>query len=137
MKNVEDLIKVELSALKSIHSVLPKIKDSKEKEQLTSIWQDHLDAVNKLKKYAGSEFQEEESKIGPWGAFSSAFTKGASLLGDKTVLKALKFGEEHGLNEYREAVKNLNLDPNLKELIQKEILPVQEKHVRTIENYLH
>jgi len=52
-------------------------------------------------------------------------------------MKALKFGEEHGLNEYRDAVKNLDLDPQLKDLIQKEILPVQEKHIQTIENYLH
>jgi hypothetical protein len=137
MKNVEELIKVELSALKSIHSVLPRIKNSKEKEQLTSIWQDHLDVVNKLKKFASKEFKDEEAKSGPWGAFASAFTKGASLFGDKTAMKALKFGEEHGLNEYRDAVKNLHLDPQLKDLIQKEILPVQEKHVQIIENYLH
>jgi hypothetical protein len=137
LKNLENLIKLESSALQCLHSVLPKIKNTNEKEVLTSIWQDHLDAINKLKKKSHITFQEEEMKTGPWVFLVTTFFKGASFLGDRTTLRALKFGEEHSLNEYREFMKNPENDSNLKELIQNEIIPIQEKHIRTIDNFLH
>lgn len=136
MKQIESLIRGEMSAVKSIDVILSKIENETEKSELSSIRQDHVQAVDKLKRYSGSEFREETQSSGPWGAFSQAFTGGASFFGDKAALRALKVGEEHGRNEYQEALSSGNLDAELKTVIQNELLPNQERHLKTIDGYL-
>lgn len=137
MKQVEELIRGEMSAVKSIDAILDKIKDDSERTQLSSIRQDHVMAIDTLKRLSGgAEFKEETQSSGPWGAFASAFTGGASFFGDKAALQALKVGEEHGRNEYQEALSSGDLDSELKRVIQSELLPNQEKHLRTIDGYL-
>lgn len=136
MKQIESLIRGEMSAVKSIDAILDKVDDQSEKSQLSSIRQDHVMAVDKLKSLSGAEFKEDTQTSGPWGAFASAFTGGASFFGDKAALQALKVGEEHGKNEYQEALSSGNLDSELQRVIQTELLPNQERHLRTIEGYL-
>ena len=137
MKQIDELIRGELSAVKSIDAILGKVKNNSEKDQLYSIRQDHVQAVDKLRPFAGTSFSEGAVETGgPWGAFAKAFIGGASFFGDKAALKALKVGEEHGVNEYREAMKSKELDQNVKRLIETDLLPKQEMHLRTINNYL-
>jgi hypothetical protein len=136
MKQIDELIRGELSAVKSIDAILGKIKNTAEKDQLYSIRQDHVHAVDKLRPFAEKGFKESARTGGPWSSFASIFTGGASFFGDKAALKALKVGEEHGLNEYREAIKSKDIDQNVKRLIETDLLPTQEKHLRTINNYL-
>lgn len=137
MKQVDELIRGELSAVKSIDAILGKITNENEKSQLYSIRQDHYQAVDKLKRFAGAEVKENAvDTAGPWGAFASAFTGGASFFGDKAALQALKVGEQHGLNEYKEAVKSADIDLGLKQVIQNDLLPQQENHLKTIDTYI-
>jgi hypothetical protein len=136
MKQVDELIRGEMSAIKSIDAILNKINDASEKSELSTIRQDHIKAVDRLKTFAPRELREEAQSSGPWGAFASAFTGGASFFGDKAALNALKVGEQHGLNEYREYLKDGNADPEVSRLIQSELLPNQERHLQTIDRYL-
>ena len=137
MKQVDELIRGELSAVKSIDAILGKIKDEKEKGELYSIRQDHFVAVDKLSRFVGTnvkrDIEASKTSSGPWGSFASVFTGGASFFGDKAALKALKMGEEHGLKEYREVMSESKIDPELKRVIQTDLLPVQERHIKTIE----
>lgn len=138
MKQVEELIRGELSAVQSIDTVLNKISDSSEKERLSSIRVDHIRAVDTLKNFAGSGYRVDEQvkSSGPWGAFAKAFVGGASFFGDKSAIQALKVGEEHGIQEYKEALEDSDLQPELKRVIQSELLPQQERHVSMINSYL-
>lgn len=45
-------------------------------------------------------------------------------------------GEEHGIQEYREAIEDGSIDPNLKRVIQTELLPQQQQHLNVINSYL-
>src|SRR5690606_2710100 len=138
MKELSELIRGEMSAVKSIDTVLGKIKDTKDQETLRSLREDHVRAIDRLKQFAGSDFsmKEEVNSSGPWGSFASAFTGGASFFGDKVALKALKVGEEHGVNEYRELLKNSDISPEIRQVVESELLPQQERHLSTINRYL-
>jgi hypothetical protein len=138
MKQVDELIRGELAAIRSIDAILNKIKDQNEKNQLSSMRQDHVKACDKLKQYAGSnEIKEVKDDGGPWGSFAKSFTSGASFFGDKAAIKALKVGEEYGLRDYKEALNADGISSEVKEVIRNELLPQQEQHIRMIENYLH
>ena len=136
MNQLDSLIRGEISAVESIDQVLKKLNDETEKGQLSSIRQDHLQAIDKLKRFSSTEFKSETQSSGPWGAFTQAFAGGASFFGDKAALRALKVGDEHGRNDYQDALKSGELDPEVRRLVETELIPQQEQHIRTIDGYL-
>jgi hypothetical protein len=107
-----------MAAVKTCDTALEKVKDQKELAKLKVIREDHIIAVGKLKTFANRDVKRVDTKTaGAWGAFATAYTGGAKLLGDKTALKALTLGEEHGMKEYREALEDKNIRPELKQMI--------------------
>lgn len=139
MKEVSELIRGEISAVESINVVLRKIDNVKDRETLRNIREDHVQAVEKLKRYAGAEYDynaEETRTSGPWGTFAETFTGGASFFGDKAAIKALKVGEEHGVKEYRELLRNSDLNEDIRRVVETDLLPKQEAHLTTIEKYI-
>lgn len=136
MKQVDELIRGEISAVESFRAVLGKIKDTSERSALEQMLQDHQRAVESLKRFAEPKFEAKAETSGPWGAFTTAFAGGASFFGDKAALTALKIGEQHGINEYQEAIKDDSINQEVRTLIQSELLPNQERHLQMINQYM-
>lgn len=68
--------------------------------------------------------------------FAKTWTGGAKLMGNEAALKALTQGEEHGVSEYKEALEDENLKPELKQMIRTQFLPKQEEHLKTIKTFM-
>ncbi len=137
MKNIDELIRGEISAVESFDTVINKVKDTSELQELSQIRQDHQSAVETLQRFADSTWDEKTDSSGPWGTFTTAFAGGASFFGDKAAINALKIGEQHGLNEYQEALNDDGVRAEVKAIIRSELIPNQERHLALIENYLH
>lgn len=136
MKQVDELIRGEIAAVQSFDTVLKKLTDQSERESLNKIRADHAKAVDKLKSFADTSLDANIDKAGPWGAFTTAFAGGASFFGNKAAIQALKVGEEHGLNEYKEALEDDTVSSEIKNVIRSELLPQQEQHIFVIDGYL-
>jgi hypothetical protein len=133
MKTIEELVRGEKAAVESINAIMNKL-DETERSQLQGIKQDHVRAVEKLEPFVNQPTDAASS--GPWGTFSKSFTGTASLFGDKVALQALKAGEEWGIKDYKQALEEEQLQPQVKELIRNELLPKTEEHVRIIDRFL-
>lgn len=133
---LDDLIRGEMAAVKTYDTALEKVKDPKEVEKLKMIRKDHVTAVEKLKTYANKDVKEDTKTAGAWGAFATTYTGGARLFGDETALKALTQGEEHGINEYKEALDDETIKPELKQMIRTQFLPKQEEHIKTLKTFM-
>jgi uncharacterized protein (TIGR02284 family) len=135
---LDDLVRGELAAMKAYDQLLSDTKDEKMKTKLQAIRKDHEMAVSRLSKYVAGkkDLLEDTENAGAWGTFAKAWTKGGSLLGNKTALKALQQGEEHGINEYKEALKDETLPKELKQAIKAELLPKQQKHIETLKTFM-
>ena len=133
---LDDLIRGEMAAVRSYDEVLGKMTDTKEKERLQSMRKDHADAVMTLKKYATADIKEDTKTAGPWGSFVEAYTGGAKLFGNKTAMRALNQGEEHGVKEYEEALEDENITADLKQKIKTQLLPKQKEHVSAIKSFI-
>lgn len=130
---LDDLIRGEMAAVKTYDSALEKVKDTKERKELQKIREDHVTAVEKLKTFATKDINEDTKSAGAWGAFSTAYTGTAKLFGNDAAMKALKQGEEHGVNEYKEALEDDNIKPELKQMIRTQFLPKQQEHIKTLQ----
>jgi len=133
---IDDLIKGEMSAVKSYNQILSDIKDQDEKVKLEKIKSDHEMAVSKLKSFVSKAVVEDTRSSGAWGTFAQAWTGGAKLMGNKVALKALTQGEKHGIKEYKEALNDKDIGPELKNLIRTQFIPKQEEHLKTINSSL-
>ncbi len=133
---MDDLIRGEMSAVKAYRQVLEKVKDKSDAAKLTAILRNHEKAVTTLKKHASADVLEDTQTVGPWGTFVAGYTGSAKIFGDKTALKALRQGEEHGLNEYKEALDDKNISADVKQLIRSDLMPKQEEHISVISESL-
>lgn len=133
---LDDLIRGEMAAVKTYDTALEKVKDEKEMAKLKTIREDHVNAVAKLKTFANKDVAEDTKTSGAWGAFASAYTGGAKLFGNDAALKALTQGEEHGINEYKEALDDDMIKPELKQMIKTQFLPKQQEHIKTLKTFM-
>jgi hypothetical protein len=136
MKDVNELIRAEMAAVKSIDAILGKLNEQSGKKELTSIRSNHVHAVDSLKRFASNSFKETSESSGPWEAFAASFTRGASLFGNKAAMRALKLGEEYGISKYKAALKEEGIDIAIRDLIRSQLLPQQEGHLNVINRYL-
>lgn len=133
---MDDLIRGEMSAVQSYDKIINSVKDKGELRTLRSMREDHAKAVSRLKSHASKDVLEDTETVGPWGTFAKSWVGGAKIFGDKTAMAALKQGEEHGIEEYKEALEDDNVPAEVKRIIRKDLLPKQEAHVKTINRYL-
>jgi uncharacterized protein (TIGR02284 family) len=133
---LDDLIRGEMSAVSTYNQVLEKVKDKDERKTLNNFKQHHQTAVEKLKKLATQDVQEDTRSTGAWGAFTKTWTGGAKLFGDKAAMRALKQGEEHGIDEYEEALKDENISSEVKDLIRSDLLPKQQNHLKKLNEFI-
>jgi hypothetical protein len=97
---LDDLVRDELAAIKAYDAALADLKAGPEKTRLQAIRKDHDRAAAILSKYVrgNKELLEDTKSAGPWGTFATTWTKGAGLMGNRTAMKALRQGEEHGID---------------------------------------
>jgi len=133
---LDDLIRGEMAAVKTYDTALKKITDQNEKKKLTTIRENHVNAVAKLKTFANKDVREDTETSGAWGAFATAYTGGARLMGNDMALKALTQGEEHGIKEYKEALDDATIKPELKQMIRTQFLPKQEEHIKALKGFM-
>lgn len=103
---------------------------------LGAVLEEHRHALGALRSAAGPGHRDEGEGAGQWGAFTKAVEKAARWLGDRTALKALNEGEDHGVSEYRTALAEGGLPPAVHTLVQEELLPAQLRHVETLDDLI-
>lgn len=135
---LDDLMRGEMAAVKAYDTAIKDTKNAKEKATLESLRNDHQKAVTTMSKYTAGkpEMKEDVKDAGAWGTFASAWTKTRSVTGNEGALKALQQGEEHGIDEYNEALEDDNFPKALKDQIRAELLPAQKKHIETLKTFM-
>jgi uncharacterized protein (TIGR02284 family) len=130
---LQSLLRGEISAQETYEKAIGEVGDQPGAQELRRISAQHSQAVNVLRERIVLEGETPDTDSGAWGAFARTVQGTANAFGDRSALKALKEGEEHGLKEYREALENKHTPAVLKDVIRDELLPRQEEHIRTLD----
>jgi rubrerythrin len=126
------LLRGELSAVETYDQAAAKFEDQKVLADLRKIRDEHARAAGALREKVVRFGAEPSEGSGPWGAVAAAVTGAAKALGPSTALSALRQGEEHGINEYEDALKNDGVHPDCKDLIRTDLLPKCRGHVEEL-----
>ena len=134
---LNSLLRGEMSAIETYRQALEKLADSDEPgvADLRALRLDHRDAADALWHHIEQHGGQPSEGSGPWGAFAKAVEGTAKLFGNAAALKALKEGEEHGLKDYEDALKDKDLPADCQALVRG-LLEKQRGHIQTLDRLM-
>ena len=122
---LNSFLRGEISAVETYRQALDKIDDPSIRAQLQTCEQDHEQRIQLLRDRITQLGGTPETSSGAWGVWAKLVQGGGNLLGDKTALKALEEGEDHGLDDYRRDLEEL--DGDTRAWVESTILPKAEQ----------
>src|SRR5438132_12207265 len=132
---LNSLLRGELAATETYQQALPKLEGTPGYEELRHIHKEHREAANTLRQHVHKVEGRPDQGSGAWGAFAKAVEGTAKAFGMDAALKALKEGEEHGVKEYEDALRD-GFPPESRTLIESKLLPQTREHIPTLDRLM-
>ena len=127
------LLRGELSAVETYGQTIRKFEGDPAIESLRQIQSEHQYAAELLRANVVTMDGEPSTDSGAWGAFAKSVQGVAKLFGESSALRGLKQGEEHGLEDYEDALEDDDVMQSCKELIRSELMPRTRRHIETLQ----
>lgn len=135
-RRLNSLLRGEMAAVETYERAIEKLGGNGWGKQLRLLHDDHLEAADVLRQCIHRRGGEPAKGSGFWGAFAKTVTGTAKLLGDGVALRALKEGEEQGIFEYENALKDFDLPADCKRLIEDTLLPRTKEHIPILDRLM-
>ena len=136
-ENLSALVKGELAAIETYKQALEKVAGKANVgTELRRIEAEHEEALSVLQEHMTDVNAEIPTDSGLWGEWSKAVEGTAKLFGEKAAIKALKEGEEHGVHDYENALRNQDLDAEIRQIISSRLLPKTKAHIPVLDRLL-
>ena len=123
LNNLEALCRGELAAVETYNTALSSASLGTFRSQLMQCQRSHQNRVHLLGWRIHLLGGTPPESSGAWGVFAKALEGAATVLGERAAIAALEEGEDHGLNEYRSRLGDLDADT--RDFIQARVLPAQ------------
>jgi uncharacterized protein (TIGR02284 family) len=133
---LNSLLRGELAATETYQQAMDKIDDEPGAADLRRIHVDHREAANTLRQMVHRFGGKPDQDSGAWGTFAKAVEGTAKLFGNTAALKALKEGEEHGVNSYEDALEDQDLPAEIRDLVSRSLLPQTRQHIAVLDRIM-
>lgn len=130
VKQLDSFLRGEISSVETYRQALDKIQDQRVRNELQNLLRSHQERCDLLRQRIVQLGGQPTHTSGLWGTFAKLIEGTGKVFGVGPALAALHQGEEHGLNDYRRDLSDL--DNESQELIRSRILPEQERTCRAI-----
>ena len=125
LSNLEALCRGELAAVETYNTALSSTSLGHFRPQLIQCQRSHQNRVHLLGWRIHLLGGTPPESSGAWGAFAKAIEGAATIIGEKAAIATLEEGEDHGLNEYRSRLSELDTDTQ--DFIVARVLPAQNE----------
>jgi uncharacterized protein (TIGR02284 family) len=133
---LNSLLRGEIAATETYQQALTKVGNEPEAMPLRRIHVEHREAANTLRQHVHKHGGKPDQDSGAWGMFAKTVEGAAKIFGDTAALKALKEGEEHGVKQYEEALKDGDLPADCQTLIRTTLLPQTREHISALDRMM-
>lgn len=133
---LNSLLRGELSAIETYQQALQKVKNEPGEDMLRTYMSNHQKASDKLRSEIAKLGGTPSTDSGAWGAWAKTVEGSAKIFGNTAALTALKKGEEHGLEEYQEALNDKEILPDTKTLIRDNFVENQQTHINGLQGFI-
>ena len=133
IKVCNKLLRGELSAIETYGKAIEKYSSKPVTPELTRIQSEHRQSATTLAANVREMGGEPETDSGAWGTFANAVQSAANLFGAESAIESLQRGEEHGRDDYQDALEDDNVMDVCKTMIRTELLPRVTNHIAVLE----
>jgi uncharacterized protein (TIGR02284 family) len=134
---LNSLLRGELAAVETYQQALTRVSNEPGAFELRHIEKEHREAAALLRQHIVERGGKPAEDSGVWGTWARAVEGTAKLFGNAAALRALREGEEHGVNSYETALADANVDAECKQLISTTLLPRTRAHIPTLDRFLN
>jgi uncharacterized protein (TIGR02284 family) len=127
------LLRIELSTAEAYEHAWMKAGDDPAVMEIHRLATDHRDSVHLLRQYVLRFGGEPDLSFDACGGWVPLVTDATGLFGASGMCKALREGEENGLQAYEDALRDPNLHPDCRAVVRFTLLPKQRDHIRTLD----
>lgn len=128
------LLRGEISAIETYQQARAKFSASPHRGTIEQIIEDHRQNAEALRRHITDMGGTADRDSGLWGDFAKAVEGTATLLGNAPAIAVLKQGEEHGINEYKEAINNPDVMAEAKVMYRDTLIPRLQKHIALLDS---
>jgi uncharacterized protein (TIGR02284 family) len=126
------LLRGELSAVETYAQAEEKFAAQPQFQTLEQIRSFHSKNADILRHHIEQMGGSPSRDSSVWGDFAKSVEGTARMFGRNAALQALKMGEEHGVNEYEDALADPEMMAEIKETVRR-ILPRLHENVATLD----
>lgn len=138
--DLDKCLRGELSAVETYTQALEKARNDPDRgadlQHLSRILEDHRRAAAQLRSLVQQTGGTPSEDSGVWGTWSKTVMGAAKMFGDAAALKALKEGEESGLKDYRDAMRNAGVASSAGGNDLAALAAKNEEHIRTLDHLI-
>jgi uncharacterized protein (TIGR02284 family) len=120
---LNSFLRGELSAVETYRQAIQKL--TSHHDLLQQCEQSHAGRVtalsNEIRRRGGAPAQSS----GLWGQFVTAIEGAATAIGEKAAIAALEQGEDHGRDDYKRDLKDLDAEARL--FVEQQLIPEQKR----------
>jgi uncharacterized protein (TIGR02284 family) len=130
---LNSFLRGEISAVETYRQAIEKLDNHPLRQQLKECQRSHQMRVEALRQWIRQLGGTPSESSGAWGAFAKLIEGGAKVFGVSSAIAALEEGEDHGRNDYRRDLDQL--DAESRRFIENQILPEQERTHNLLSSY--
>jgi hypothetical protein len=133
---LNSLLRGEISAVETYVQAIRKLEDERagDASLLREIEGEHGRNAQLIRDEVKRLGGDADNSSGVWGAWAKTVEGTAKLFGGPAALRALKEGEEYGLKDYRDALRDL--DGPSRDLVERLLIPAQNRHVALLDELI-
>lgn len=129
---LQKILRGEIAAVEAYTKAIHLLKSDAEKQRLLHFLTDHENAVMYWKGEIEHKMIQSEDDSGIWGDFVNAILSTAKFFGNSVALETLRVGEQHGLDQYKDMLKNPHVGNVHKTIIKERFIPEIESHMTSL-----
>jgi uncharacterized protein (TIGR02284 family) len=130
VNTLNSFLRGEMSAVETYRQALEKVDEQPVRATLQECLESHQRRVSLIASRIQNLGGKPSTESGVWGFFAKAVEGGAKILGTKPAVAALEQGEDHGRDDYKRDIEQL--DATSRQLVESQILPEQERTHRAM-----
>jgi uncharacterized protein (TIGR02284 family) len=135
INTLNSLLRGEVAATETYQQAIDKLGAAPEVAELRQMHAEHRAAANTLRQHVHDHAGKPDQGSGAWGSWAKLVEGTAAMFGEANALRALKEGEEHGVQDYESALKDRTMEPECIELIR-ELLPRTKQHIAALDRMI-
>jgi uncharacterized protein (TIGR02284 family) len=135
VSTLNSFLRGEISAVETYRQALDKVTEQPIRTTLQDCLESHQRRVSLISSRIRNLGGKPSTESGVWGVFAKAVEGSATMMGPKPAVAALEQGEDHGRDDYRRDIDQL--DGESRRLIEMQVLPEQERTHRALSQLKH